>query len=106
MAINWGGVTYAWRSSMIIGLLCGSGATFLVFLLWEHRQGDAAMLPLQFFRNVKIACAATSGIISYGGLYVTIVYLPLWFQAVKGVSALSSGVYYLPSVLITITLPS
>lgn len=53
MAINWGGVTYPWSSSRIIGLLCGSGATFLLFLLWEHRMGEAAMLPLHFFRDVK-----------------------------------------------------
>ncbi|KAJ5693234.1 hypothetical protein N7462_002657 [Penicillium macrosclerotiorum] len=30
----------------VIGLFCGSGATFIVFLFWEHRQGDLAMIPL------------------------------------------------------------
>lgn len=101
MAIDWGGVSYAWNSSIIIGLLCGSAATFCVFLLWELRQGDAAMLPLRLFRNAKVSCAAASGFMSYGGLYVIIIYLPLWFQAVKGVSPLQSGVYYLPSVITT-----
>jgi hypothetical protein len=103
MALNWGGVKYTWGSPVIIGLLCGSTVTFSVFILWERWQGEAAMLPLKFFRDIKISCSAASGMMSYGGLYVTIVYLPLWFQAVKGVSALRSGVYYLPSVLTTIT---
>lgn len=101
MAIDWGGVTYAWSSSIIIGLFCGSASTFCIFLLWELRQGDAALLPLALFRNTKVCCAAASGIMSYGGLYVIIIYLPLWFQTAKGVSPLESGIYYLPSVITT-----
>ncbi|RHZ55751.1 uncharacterized protein CDV56_105512 [Aspergillus thermomutatus] len=38
---------------------------------------------------------------SYGGLYVIITYLPMWFQAFKDVSPLMSGVYYFPSVIST-----
>ncbi|RFU26308.1 hypothetical protein B7463_g10033, partial [Scytalidium lignicola] len=101
MAIDWGGVTYPWNSPIIIGLFAGSAAAFCVFLFWERLQGDSAMLPLSLFRNSKISYAAASSIMSYGGLYIIIIYLPLWFQAVKGVSPLKGGVYYLPSVVTT-----
>jgi predicted MFS family arabinose efflux permease len=53
------------------------------------------------FRQYTVSCAAVAGIMSYGGLYIVITYLPLWFQAVKGVSPLTSEVYYLPSVFTT-----
>lgn len=103
MALNWGGVKYSWGSPVIIGLLCGSIVAFIFFIMWEHRQGEAAVLPVKYFRDIKICCCVATSMMSYGGLYITIVYLPLWFQAVKGVSALRSGIYYLPSVLSTVT---
>jgi hypothetical protein len=50
------------------------------------------MLPLRLFRKYTACSAAAAGAMSYGGLYVIITYLPLWFQAVEGVSPLTSGV--------------
>ena len=101
LAINWGGVSYPWNSATIIGLFCGAAATLCLFVVWEHRKGDHAMLPLDLFHSPVVSCAAAAGVMSYGGLYVIIIYLPLWFQAIKGVSPLESGIYYLPSVITT-----
>lgn len=101
LAIDWGGVSYRWDSPTITNLFWGAGYALSLFLVWEHRKGDNAMLPLRMFRNPIISTAAAAGAMSYGGLYVIIIYLPLWFQAVKGVSPLTSGVYYLPSVITT-----
>lgn len=101
IAIDWGGVTYAWGSSTIISLVWGAPFVFCIFLFWEYRRGPTSLLPLGIFRNPIICCAAATSIMSYGGLYVIIMYLPLWFQAVKDVSPLTSGVDYLPSVATT-----
>ena len=59
------------------------------------------MLPLKLLRNPIVSFAAASSVLSYGGLFVIIIYLPLWFQAVKGASPLDSGIYYLPTVITT-----
>jgi len=40
LALEWGGVTYRWNSSVVIGLLCGAGLEWVVFLLWERKQGE------------------------------------------------------------------
>ena len=101
LAINFGGVSYSWDSATVIGLLCGAAGTMCLFLAWEHRKGESAMLPLGLFHNSIVSCATAAGVMSYGGLYVIIIYLPLWFQAIKGVSPLESGIYYLPSVITT-----
>lgn len=101
LAIDWGGVTYAWGSPTIINLLWGALFSLCIFLFWEYQQGPTSLLPLEIFRNPIVSCAAATSIMSYGGLYVIIMYLPLWFQAVKGVSPLTSGVDYLPSVVTT-----
>lgn len=101
LALDWGGVTYAWGSPTIICLFWGSGMTLVLFLGWEWHMGDTGMLPLRLLGNPAVSCAAAAGLMSYGGLYVIITYLPMWFQAVKDVSPLMSGVYYLPSVIST-----
>jgi MFS family permease len=59
LALEWGGVTYRWNSSIVIGLFCGSGVTLIFFLLWERRQGKGVSVffspykPLQYFRDNK-----------------------------------------------------
>ena len=98
LALEWGGTKYSWNSSTIIGLFCGAGATFLLFLGCEHYRREEAMLPLSLFRNRVISCAVIASAMSQGGVYLIFYYLPTWFQVVKGQSPTSSGIYLLPSV--------
>jgi hypothetical protein len=46
LALAWGGTFYHWDSAMVIGLFCGSFGKILVFLTWEYRMGDGAMIPI------------------------------------------------------------
>ena len=82
LALDWGGVRYAWSSPTIINLFWGAGFSLCVFLFWEHQQGPMSLLPLEIFRNPIVSCAAATSILSYGGLFVIIKYLSLWFQPV------------------------
>ncbi|KAJ5280065.1 major facilitator superfamily domain-containing protein [Penicillium angulare] len=99
LALQYGGNEYSWHSSQVIGLFCGAGATFIVFILWEYRQGDKAMIPFFIIRK-RIVWSSS---LSYGLLMAQVFcaswYLPIYFQAVKGKSPLTSGVYLLPSIL-------
>jgi MFS family permease len=45
LSLQWGGSTYAWHSSTIIGLFVGSGIAFIVFCVWGSERGDSAMVP-------------------------------------------------------------
>ncbi|EXJ53549.1 uncharacterized protein A1O5_13220 [Cladophialophora psammophila CBS 110553] len=76
LALEWGGTTYSWSSATIIGLLCRSSGTFIVFIIWDSLINAA----LQF-----------------GGILVHVYYLPLWFQAIKSASPTMSAVYILPT---------
>ncbi|OAA61775.1 Major facilitator superfamily domain, general substrate transporter [Niveomyces insectorum RCEF 264] len=99
LALQYGGNQYAWRSSQVIGLFCGSGATCIVWLVWNYRKGDAALLPVSIVRRQRVW---TSGIY-YMLLSTTLIgasyFLPIYFQAVKGVSAIMSGVYLLATII-------
>lgn len=99
LALQWGGSAYPWDSSVVIGLLCGAIVTFLMFLFWQHRQGDNAMIPFSIVSQTVVWC----GCIVYGflmaALFLLTYYLPIYFQSVKDASAILSGVYTLPNIL-------
>ena len=46
LALQYGGNKYAWNSFTVTGLLTGAAVIFALFLIWKHRQGDNAMVPL------------------------------------------------------------
>lgn len=98
LALEWGGSTYPWSSSVIIGQFCGSAAMFCTFLAWEYSRGEEAMLPLSLFRNLVVCCAALTSAMAQGGFMLIFYYLPTWFQVVKNLSPTASGVHILPSV--------
>lgn len=60
------------------------------------------MIPIPMLRNVVVACAAITSLMSTASQYTAAFYLPIYFQTVKGVSATRSGIYTFPSVGSTI----
>ncbi|KAH8896392.1 putative MFS transporter [Thozetella sp. PMI_491] len=94
-----GGTEYAWNSSFSIGLLVGFWLLVIVFIVVEWRQGDSAIIPKRLLKNRSIAACAVFNFISNGGGTSRIYTLPIYFQAVQGVSPSTSGVRTLPSVL-------
>jgi len=99
MALQWGGTEYPWNSATIIGLFCGAGGTLVVFAAWEYRAGDGAMIPFSMIRNRVVWSSCLVIGFFFGSLLVFTYYLPIYFQAVKGVSPALSGVYILPGIL-------
>ncbi|KAJ5921345.1 MFS general substrate transporter [Penicillium verhagenii] len=101
LALQLGGTAnYAWNSANIIGLFVGAGIVLCVFVPWQLYMKDTALLPPRLFassRNVSLICV--SAFFSNGAFQCVIYWLPIWFQAVLGVSPTSSGVRYLPTVI-------
>ncbi|OKL64043.1 hypothetical protein UA08_00592 [Talaromyces atroroseus] len=98
-ALEWGGVNYAWKSAMIIGLFCGSFGNLLVFIAWEHRMGSGAMIPLALIRRRVIWSSCLNMAFMVGCTMVITYYFPIYFQAVRGASPTQSGVDMLPQIL-------
>ncbi|CAG7922357.1 unnamed protein product [Penicillium olsonii] len=99
LALNYGGNEFAWDSSTVIGLFCGSAAMFAVFLAWEHRTGEKALFPLHMVCQRNVACSCLFLFFLGGMTACASYYLPLYFQVVKGVSPMMSGVYLLPNAI-------
>ncbi|OKL56681.1 hypothetical protein UA08_08251 [Talaromyces atroroseus] len=99
MALEWGGSEYAWNGATIIGLFCGAGAMAIVFFLWEYYVGDDAMIPFSLIRHRTVWSSCLVMWFLFGAMMVYSYYVPIWFQAVKGVTSLQSGVDLLPLIL-------
>lgn len=99
LALQFGGASHPWNSSVVIGLFCGSVAVFVVWFFWNRYRGDEAMIPYSIIsrRDVLASGVYEAFLMSavYGGIY----YLPIYFQAVNNASAMLSGVYLLPMIL-------
>lgn len=102
LALEWGGTKYAWADSRIIGLFCGAAGTVAVFLGWEYHVGDEAMIPFSMMRQRIVWCGCLFIFFFFGALMNASYYLPIYFQAIRGVSPTLSGVYLLPMILGTI----
>jgi cyanate permease len=99
LALSWGGSDYAWNSPTVIGLFCGSGISLVIFVAWEHHVGDDAMIPASVARQREVWSASLYLGFFSGALLCFSYYMPMYFQAIKGVSALRSGVYLLSGIL-------
>lgn len=99
LALQWGGIKFAWGSATIIGLFCGSAGTFAVWLAWNWYKGDAAMIPLSMVRQKIVWSSCLTYGFFMGQMFIGTFYLPIYFQAVKAASPTLSGVYVLPSVV-------
>jgi hypothetical protein len=99
LACQYGGTTYAWSNSRIIGLFCGAGAMFIVFLIWDYHKGDEAMIPMSVarMRTVWTSCMVYGLMMS--NLYLASYWVPVYFQGVKGVSPIKSGIYLLAMIV-------
>ncbi|KAF9882704.1 hypothetical protein FE257_005512 [Aspergillus nanangensis] len=99
LALQWGGSKYPWNDGRVIALLVVSGVLAIIFFAVQIWQKDRATIPMRLLKNRNILGAAWFGISLGASLFIFTYYLPIWFQAVKGVSATKSGIMNLPSIL-------
>ncbi|KAH8819204.1 putative MFS multidrug transporter [Xylogone sp. PMI_703] len=99
LALQWGGTIYAWKDARIIVLFILAGILIGLFIYDQFKQGDNATVPIRIIKQRSVASGFYYSIFSGGSMLSMIYYLPLYFQAIKGVSAIRSGLNTLPLVL-------
>ncbi|KAJ7594495.1 major facilitator superfamily domain-containing protein [Mycena floridula] len=105
LALQWGGTVHPWKSSTIWGLFLGFALIISVFIFIQFRRQEMATIPPGVLKQrTVLVCALFSAIFSMA-MYIHIFYLPFYFQAIKGTSAVGSGIRTIP-YLVSITLSS
>ncbi|KDQ12822.1 hypothetical protein BOTBODRAFT_189074 [Botryobasidium botryosum FD-172 SS1] len=99
LALQWGGNTKPWNSGDVIATFVVFGVLLVLFILWQFYKGDRALLPLHLFNSMTVVGCCICAFFTRMAFFMAIYYLPLYFQAVKGHSALKSGIDLIPLVL-------
>ena len=99
LALQWGGTTYAWGDARIVVLLVLFGVLNIAFIAVQVLKKDEALMPLHILKQRSIASGVFYSACVGGSLTLIIYYLPIWFQSIKAVSAVKSGIMNIPLLL-------
>jgi len=86
-----------WTDPWVGGLILAGLVIAGVFIWWETRAVDPIIRP-SLFRDRTVSISIASMFLAAFGFFGAIVFLPQWFQVVRGMGATESGLNLLPLV--------
>ena len=93
------GANVSWSATVTIASLCVSFPLFVLFVLVEFRFAAEPFAPRRIvFERSLVACYLCN-FFSFAGWLAALFYLPLFFQAVDGLSASQAGVRLIPGIV-------
>lgn len=99
LGLEYGGVSYAWTSAIVICLIIFGLFTWILFFFNEWKLAKYSIMPLRIFRHssnlAALAVCFCHGFVLLSGFF----FLPIYFQAIVEASPILSSVYLLPFVL-------
>jgi MFS family permease len=99
LALQWGGQQYPWSDGRIIALLTLFGVLLIIFICIQLWQQESATVPPRIAKNRTIAAGAFYSFTLGSAFMMIVYYLSIWFQAIKGDTAIRSGYSTLPFIL-------
>jgi EmrB/QacA subfamily drug resistance transporter len=95
--LNWAGEQYGWTSVDALALVILAIVFTIAFVIAELRAQEP-IIPMRLFRNSIFSVGNAFGFAIGFMLFAGSIYLPLYFQTVKGMSPTRSGLAMLPTV--------
>lgn len=102
MVLQWGGLNYAWSDSRIIGLLVGFVVIAIAFVVDQYFMKEQATIPFRLFKQRTVAFGTIVNFGIAGAYFSELYFLPIYFQSIRGSSAIRSGVQTLPFIIAVI----
>ncbi|TNY23706.1 major facilitator superfamily domain-containing protein [Rhodotorula diobovata] len=100
LALQWGGVKYAWSDGPVIASFVVFAVLIPVFVAFEWKlAGPSRIFPLEYFKGRTQIGATLAAFFTMFVLLVATYYLPTFFQATRFHSATKSGIDILPFML-------
>ncbi len=95
--LNWAGEHYGWGDARALALLVASIVLGVLFVLVENRAAEP-ILPMRLFFNRIFSVGNAFGFITGLAMFGGVIFLPLYFQGVMGMSPTRSGLAMVPMV--------
>ena len=103
MGISFGGTLYAWNSRNEIGLFVAAGIGFILFGVQQSYaifcDKDFRFFPVQFLKSKDMCILFAQVAGGMGGVwFISLYFIPLYFQIIQGLSPINAGVRLLPMI--------
>ncbi|MFL4995792.1 MAG: MDR family MFS transporter [Microvirga sp.] len=95
LALSWGGLRYPWASLPILGLFTASLVLWGLFAV-RMRLAPEPLIPPGVLHNPVVRMAVLAACFAMGTYIGLTIYLPVYFEAVRGLSASLSGLSLIP----------
>ena len=95
---TWAGPDHGWGSSLSFTLV-GAGIALAALFVFIESRAVEPILPLELFKTSNFSTANLYSFILGFAMFGAIVFLPVYFQVVQGMSPTTSGLAFLPMVV-------
>lgn len=95
LALGWGGTRHAWTSPEILSLL-GTSAALGGLFVWRIRRAAEPFLPPDLLADKVVGRGTAAAFMTVGSLVGQSIFVPLYFETVRGMSASQSGLALIP----------
>jgi EmrB/QacA subfamily drug resistance transporter len=96
--LDWRGNDYGWTDPFALALVAGTVLLAGLFVAIE-RRADEPIIPMRLFRNPVFSVGNLFAFLAGVAMFGTIIFLPVYLQAVKGFSPTESGLALLPAIV-------
>ncbi|KAF2103016.1 multidrug resistance protein fnx1 [Rhizodiscina lignyota] len=93
------GSNVAWKDKYTLAALCSSLPLFLIFVYVEMRVATEPCAPGHIIFERSLVACYLCNFFSFSGWLAAIFYIPLYWQAVNGITATQAGLQMLPSII-------
>ncbi len=98
LALSWSPGQFGWGSTQTVGMTVASVVLIVVFLWWEPRVTNP-IVPMHLFRNHTVQVMVPMVTLISAAMTTVSTFMPLFLQAVTGVSPTNSGLLLVPMML-------
>jgi EmrB/QacA subfamily drug resistance transporter len=101
LALDEGGSRAAWLSPTILGMLGASLVLWVLFVV-RIRAAEEPLIPIEILANPVVASATTAALFSMGTYVATTIFMPVYFDTARNMSAADSGLALIPFMVGTV----
>lgn len=100
LALDWGGVHYAWSSAPVLVCLILSGVLYVAFILCEKYIPNEPVMPPRLFTNFSRSGALLCTFFHSTTFMAISYFTPFMYQSVYSKSPIGAAVYLLPQAVV------
>ncbi|WP_439815093.1 MDR family MFS transporter [Zavarzinia sp. CC-PAN008] len=101
LALSWGGVHYPWGSPPVLGMFAAALGLSLAFAL-RMLKAEEPLIPLTVLGNQVVRMGTLAACFGMGTFVGLSIFVPVYFQAVQGLSPGESGLAVIPLMVGTV----